>query len=215
MKDHFVREYLALIAFLGIACPSPATAENQDDPMLGVGPLLPFVQAAALRSGLTAFRDGAKAIDELLHRWVGQITSAIASEKAADPPTTPPTTVDGSAGSGAPIPPAPPLPPPPPPRQGLRSVYPFQPRSLRGSAYLATQAGGAAATTAARVKVTLADWVQNLGVSTRPQLVSFSISKCLFSVKIFLLELLLCIQLSLGSIVYVFHSSLIACVIIA
>ena len=160
-----MREYLALISFLGIGCPNPATVEDQDDPMLGVGPLLPFVQSAALRSGLTTSRDGARALDELLHRWISQITVAIASEKAAEPNTTA-STVDGSADSGTPIPPAPPLPTPPPPRHGLRSVYPFQPRSLRGSAYLAAQTGGTSATSTGRIKVTVADWVQNLGVST-------------------------------------------------
>lgn len=164
-QGQLVREFLALIAFLGMGCPDPSVDEDQDDPMLGVGPLLPFVQSAALRSGLTAHLDGARALDELLQRWIGQITSVAALERVDEKSNDPATVVDGSTPTSfssppsAPVPPPPP-PPPPPSRHALRPMYPFQPRSLRGSQFLLPQqsASGAAS------KVALSNWVRNLGV---------------------------------------------------
>ncbi|VDK36605.1 unnamed protein product [Taenia asiatica] len=159
-QGQLVREFLALIAFLGLGCPDPSTDEDQDDPMLGVGPLLPFVQLAALRSGLTTHLDGARALDELLQRWIGQITSVAALEKVDGKSTDPATAMDGSTPTTfSPPSSAPPPPPPPPSRHALRPVYPFQPRNLRGSPFLLPQQSASGAGS----KVTLSSWVRNLG----------------------------------------------------
>nr|CDS16757.1 E3 ubiquitin protein ligase UBR3 [Echinococcus granulosus] len=164
-KGQLVREFLALIAFLGLGCPDLSTDEDQDDSMLGVGPLLPFVQSAALRSGLTTHLDGARALDDLLRRWIGQITSAAASEKGDEKSASLAIVKDGSTPLPAfpPPPSSPPPPPPPPPprpsRHTLRPVYTFQPRSLQGSQYLVAQQSA----TGAGLKATLSDWIQNMG----------------------------------------------------
>lgn len=167
-KGHFVKEFLALASFLGIGCSSPELSVEQDDPMLGVGPLLPFVQAVALRSGLTTSRDGARALDEILVRWIGQLTFAIALDgKMVEPTDQSPTVADGSSSQQPAL--AMPL-PTPSPRAVLRGMQPFLPRTLRTSQLPVAPIIGASAP---KRVASLSDWVKNLGVS-------YSHPKCCF-----------------------------------
>ncbi|VDD75860.1 unnamed protein product [Mesocestoides corti] len=145
-KGQLVKEFLALGSFLGIGYLLPA-AEDEDDPMLGVGPLLPFVQAAALRSGLTESLDGPTALDELLHRWINQMSSTFRRESIlsieTSPDVPPPvcSSLDAPATADSSID-APSSPSPPTLRQTLRTFYPFRSRPLRGGPHLTLSQSG-------------------------------------------------------------------------
>uniref|UniRef100_A0A5K3FC77 E3 ubiquitin-protein ligase n=1 Tax=Mesocestoides corti TaxID=53468 RepID=A0A5K3FC77_MESCO len=162
-KGQLVKEFLALGSFLGIGYLLPA-AEDEDDPMLGVGPLLPFVQAAALRSGLTESLDGPTALDELLHRWINQMSSTFRRESIlsieTSPDVPPPvcSSLDAPATADSSID-APSSPSPPTLRQTLRTFYPFRSRPLRGGPHLTLSQSGVGQ----RPETTAIDWVKYLG----------------------------------------------------
>ncbi|VDL92164.1 unnamed protein product [Schistocephalus solidus] len=64
------REFRELFKFLGLATPATSDPENSAEDVLGL------IQAAALRSGLAGgSSDGSSALDELIHRWLNQVTS--------------------------------------------------------------------------------------------------------------------------------------------
>lgn len=114
-----------------------AEDDDDDDPMLGVGPLLPFVQCAALRSGLTESTDGPAALDELIHRWINQISSTFSPLLEPSKTTTSTLTTAaagvtvlssavkqsssvGTTDASFPIPP-----PAPPMNEALRQAHPY------------------------------------------------------------------------------------------
>ncbi|VUZ38911.1 unnamed protein product [Hymenolepis diminuta] len=157
--EYFVKEFLSLASFLGIGISSPAMSVEQEDPLIGIGPLLPFVQAAAMRSGLTASLDGVTALNEILHIWITQLTSALSSEPKLVESTVQSSATSQQDGSAAT------QPPPSLSNSATTGIYlrgmqqPFLPRTLRESHMISplTEAP------VPKRNFSLADWVKNLG----------------------------------------------------
>lgn len=160
--EYFVKEFLALASFLGIGISSPAMSVEQEDPLIGIGPLLPFVQAAAMRSGLTASLDGVTALNEILHIWINRLTSALSSEPKLVESTVQSSTTSQQDGSAA-TQPSPSLSNSATTRIYLRGMQrPFLPRTLRESHIISPLIEAPVP----KRNFSLADWVKNLGVSS-------------------------------------------------
>ncbi|VDN31114.1 unnamed protein product, partial [Dibothriocephalus latus] len=64
------REFREVFKFLGVS------SQVTSDPESSAEDVLALIQAAALRSGLAGgSSDGSSALDELIHRWLNQVTS--------------------------------------------------------------------------------------------------------------------------------------------
>ncbi|VDO03822.1 unnamed protein product [Rodentolepis nana] len=157
--EYFVKEFLSLASFLRIGTPVPAMSVEQEDPLIGIGPLLPFVQAAAMRSGLTASLDGVTALNEILHGWISQLTANLSSEpNLAESAIQSSATSQHDGSATAQLPPS--IPTPATARIYLRGMQqPLLSRPFRGSQMLSTLTG----TSIPKRNFSLADWVKNLG----------------------------------------------------